>query len=76
VLVATVLGPEQGEDRELEVVRLASQQADDPVEFPVGKAECSVQRLFCDLAQTRIVSAAPAVTRRTARVGRMAGGVA
>jgi hypothetical protein len=54
-----VLGPEQREDGELEVVRLALQQGDDPVELPVGEAEGAVQRLFGDRAQAPIVSAAP-----------------
>jgi hypothetical protein len=40
------------------VIRLAAEQDDDPVELPVGEAEGAVQRLFGDLAQTSIVSAA------------------
>jgi hypothetical protein len=38
VLVAAVLGPEQREDRELEMVRLPLQQFSDSVELPVGQA--------------------------------------
>jgi hypothetical protein len=56
VLVAAVLGPEEREDRELEVVRLALQQVDDPDKLPVGQAEGSVnglgvKRLLGDLGQ-------------------------
>ena len=51
VLVAAVLGPEQREDRELEVVRLALEQLLDTVEFPVGQAEGAVERLFGDPRQ-------------------------
>jgi hypothetical protein len=46
VLVAAVLGPEEREDGELEVVRLAFEQLLDAVEFPVGQAEGAVERLF------------------------------
>jgi hypothetical protein len=51
VLVAAVLGPQQREDRQLEVVRVAFEQVADTVEFPVGQAEGPVQRLFGDLRQ-------------------------
>jgi hypothetical protein len=51
VLVAAVLGPEQGEDGELEVVRLSLEQLADTVELPVGQAEGAVERLFCDPRQ-------------------------
>jgi hypothetical protein len=37
VLVAAVLGPEEGEDRELEMVRVAPEQLPDTVRFPVGQ---------------------------------------
>jgi hypothetical protein len=37
VLVAAVLRPEEGEDRELEVVRVAPEQLPDTVRFPVGQ---------------------------------------
>ena len=45
MLVAAVLRPEQGEDRELEVVRLPPEQGDDTVELLVGEAERAVDRL-------------------------------
>jgi hypothetical protein len=51
VLVAAVLRPEQREDGELEVVRLALEQLLDTVEFPVGQAEGAVERLFCNPRQ-------------------------
>jgi hypothetical protein len=51
VLVAAVLRPEQGEDRELEVVRVASEQIPDTGRFPVGQTECAVKRLGGDLRQ-------------------------
>jgi hypothetical protein len=46
VLVAAVLRPEQREDGELEVVRLALEQLLDTVELPVGQPEGAVERLF------------------------------
>src|SRR5207248_5434862 len=51
VLVAAVLGPEQREDRELEVVQLASEKTRDPVELPVRQPERAVQMLFRNLRQ-------------------------
>ena len=51
VLVAAVLRPEQREDGELEVVRLALEQLADTVELPVGETERAVERLFRDLRQ-------------------------
>jgi hypothetical protein len=42
-----VLRPEEREDGELEVVRLALEQLLDTVEFPVRQAEGAVERLFC-----------------------------
>ena len=39
MLVAAVLGPEQREDRELEVVRRTVEQLLDAIELPVGEAE-------------------------------------
>jgi hypothetical protein len=44
VLVAAVLGPEQREDGELEVVRPAPEQLADPLELLVGEAELTMQR--------------------------------
>jgi hypothetical protein len=63
VLVAAVLGPEEREDRELEVVRLPLQQLDDALELPVGEPQRSMQRdvvnrLFRDRVQAASVSAA------------------
>jgi hypothetical protein len=51
VLVPAVLRPEEREDRELEVVRLALEQLLDTVEFPVGQSEGAVERLFGDPRQ-------------------------
>jgi hypothetical protein len=51
VLVAAVLRPEEREDGELEVVRLALEERADPVELPVREAEGAVERLFCDPRQ-------------------------
>ncbi len=51
MLVAAVLRPEQREDRELEVVRLALHQLLDTVELPVGEAEGAMERLFGDPRQ-------------------------
>jgi hypothetical protein len=45
VLVAAVLRPEKGEDRELEVVRVAPEQVPDTVRFPVGQTEGTVKGL-------------------------------
>jgi hypothetical protein len=51
VLVRAVLRPEEREDGELEVVRLAAEQVADTFELPVGDAEGAVKRLFCDPRQ-------------------------
>ena len=51
VLVAAVLGPEEREDRELEVVRIAAQELLDSVRLPVGETEGPMERLFRDLRQ-------------------------
>jgi drug/metabolite transporter (DMT)-like permease len=59
-----VLRPEEREHRELEVVRLALEQRDDVVEFPVREAEPAVERCFRDGAQDVILPAAPATSRR------------
>jgi hypothetical protein len=55
VLVAAVLRPEQREDRELEVVRIPSEELLDTVELPVGQTEGAVER-FRDRAQKATVS--------------------
>jgi len=52
VLVAAVLGPEQGEHGKLEVVRFAAEQLADAVELLVGQPQRTVERLFrSDLRQ-------------------------
>jgi len=51
MLVAAVLGPEQREDRELEVIRLPLEQFADSVELAVGETEGPVERLFEDPRQ-------------------------
>ena len=68
VLVAAVLRPEQREDGELEVVRLALEQLVDTGVLPVREAELAVERLFRDGAQEASLAAAVdvAAARRTA----------
>jgi hypothetical protein len=51
VLVPAVLRPQQREDRQLEMVRVAVEQLADTVELPVGETERAVERLFRDLRQ-------------------------
>ena len=52
VLVAAVLRPEEREDRELEVVRVAPEQLPDTARLPVGQTEGAVQKgLGGDLRQ-------------------------
>jgi hypothetical protein len=51
MLVAAVLRPEQREDRQLEVVRLAPEQFDDALQLPVGQSERAVNGLSGDLGQ-------------------------
>jgi len=51
MLVAAVLGPQEREDRQLEVVRLALEQLDDSRELPVREAERPVKWLFGNRAQ-------------------------
>jgi hypothetical protein len=46
VLVAAMLGPEQREDGELEVIRIATEQASDSSELPVGEPEGAMEQLF------------------------------
>ena len=46
VLVAAVLRPEEGEDRELEVVRTAAEELVNAVELLVGQPQRTVERLF------------------------------
>jgi hypothetical protein len=51
MLVAAVLRPEEGEDRELEMVRVAPEQLPDSIRFPVSETEGAVERLGGDLRQ-------------------------
>jgi hypothetical protein len=57
MLVAAVLRPEQREDRELEVVRIAAQEDLDTVELSVGETERAVEWLLGDRAQRAMVPA-------------------
>jgi hypothetical protein len=59
VLVAAVLGPQEREDRELEVVRLTLEKLDDARELAVRQAERSVKGLFGDRAQGASVPRLP-----------------
>ena len=51
MLVAAVLRPEQREDGQLEVVRVAVEQLADALQLSVREAERAVERLFDDLRQ-------------------------
>jgi hypothetical protein len=56
MLVAAVFRPEEREDRQLEVVRLALEQLDDALQLSVGQSQlsmdwCAVERLLGDLRQ-------------------------
>ena len=51
MLVAAVLRPEEREDRELEVVRIALEQRADSLELSVGETECAMERGFRHAAQ-------------------------
>jgi len=46
-----VLRPEEGEDGELEVVRVAAEQLSDTARLPVGQTEIAMKRLGGDLRQ-------------------------
>jgi hypothetical protein len=52
MLVPAVLGPEEREHGELEVVRIASEQIPDAFVLPVGEPEGAVERLLRHAAQT------------------------
>jgi hypothetical protein len=65
VLVAAVLRPEQREDGELEVVRLAAQELLDSVELPVGEPEGAMERLFRDGRQ--VIESSRETRRRSTR---------
>jgi hypothetical protein len=54
-----MLGPEQREYRELEMVRLAPEKIPDPLELAVREPERAVQRLFRNLRQVASVSRRP-----------------
>jgi hypothetical protein len=60
MLVPAVLGPEEREHRELEVVRLPTEQRPDTVELPVRQAERAVEKLVGDAGQTQEFSLPPA----------------
>ena len=51
MLVAAVLRPEEGEDGELEMVRVATEQLSDSPRFSVGETECAVERLIGEFRQ-------------------------
>ena len=74
MLVAAVLRPQQREDRELEVVGLALQQAADTAELAVREAQGTVQRLFGDRAQEPILARVSDGGVVAARVAGVAGG--
>ena len=59
MLVAAVLRPQQREDGELELVRLALQQFLDTGELPVGEAEGAMERLFGDRGQSCSLARGP-----------------
>ena len=65
MLVAAVLGPEEREDRQLEVVRLALEQLDDALQLPVGQSECAVNGLGGDLRQ--VIQSSREVRRQPSR---------
>ena len=51
MLVRAMLGPEEREDGELEVVRISAQELADPLQLPIGEPERSMEWLFDDLRQ-------------------------
>jgi len=51
VLVPAVLRPEEREDGELEVVRVAAEKLPDSFRLPVGETKGAVERLLSDLRQ-------------------------
>ncbi len=59
MLVAAVLRPEEREDGELEVVRVAAEQRADPLELPIREAECAMERRIRRRAQKISLSTAP-----------------
>jgi len=61
MLVAAMLRPEQREDCELEVVRLAFEKPPDSLELVVREPQRAVQRLFRNLRQGASVARGSAV---------------
>jgi hypothetical protein len=64
MLVAAMLRPQQGEDRQLEVIGLALEQLDDTGQLSVRQPESSMQRnvvdrLFRDRVQAASIPAPP-----------------
>jgi hypothetical protein len=51
MLVAAVLGPQEREDGELEVVRISPEQGLDALVLPVRQAEGTMERLLRHAAQ-------------------------
>jgi hypothetical protein len=51
-----MLGPEEREDRELEVVGLPPEERDDALELAVRETESAMERLLGDAAQSDSVS--------------------
>jgi hypothetical protein len=51
-----VLGPQQREDGELEVIRFALEEFTDPLQLDVSEPESPVQGLFSNLRQTAILA--------------------
>jgi hypothetical protein len=54
-----MLRPQEGEDGQLEVVRLAVEQGDDAGELAVRETEPAVKRVFRDGAQAASLAPAP-----------------
>jgi hypothetical protein len=46
-----MLGPQEREDGELEVVRVAAEKLPDSIGFPVGETKSAMERLIHDLCQ-------------------------
>jgi hypothetical protein len=51
VLVAAMLRPEEGEDANLKMVRVAAEQLPDTARLPVGQTKGAVKGLFGQLRQ-------------------------
>jgi hypothetical protein len=70
VLVATVFGPEEREDRQLEVVRLPLEQLDDACQLAVREAEGPVQRNLGDGSGGKRLSGDPRQVSQSIREAR------